>query len=96
MDYVQIVTTLGSAVTVIYAIKSSFDKKFDAIDKKFDGIHSEIKEVRSEIREVRKEINSVSDRISKVEGEMDTIRSMLHALIGGLLSQKTGTDGKDH
>lgn len=78
MDYVSIMTTIASAVTIIYTIKSSADKKLDKIDKRFDKIEDILR--------------NHDQRTSKMEGEVSSVRNMLHALVGSLVGHKTGTE----
>lgn len=87
MDYVQFITTVGTAVSTIYVIKSSFDKKIEEVKL-------EINQLREEVKSQRSEISHLSSKISNTEGEMAIIRSMLHALVGSLIGHKTGTEGK--
>jgi hypothetical protein len=80
MDYVQIITSIGTVVSTVYILKTSLDKKFDRIDKRFDKIEEILR--------------NQDQRISKLEGEVEGMRGMLQTIVGFLLGHKTGTDLK--
>lgn len=89
MDYVHIMTTVASAVTVIYTIKTSLDKRFEGVDKRFEGVNKRFDKIEEILR-------NQDQRISKLEGEVEGMRGMLQTIVGFLLGHRTGTDGKNH
>lgn len=81
MDYVTLITTVGTIVSTIYILKTSLDKKFDKIDQRFDKIE---------------ELLRMQDqRISKLEvEEVEGMRGMLQTIVGFLLGHRKGKEGK--
>ena len=88
MEFATIMTTVAAAVTVIFTINSSLNKKFDDLRLDNKCLKNEIRKLDEKISKT--ELNLI-ERMSNVEGEMDSIRNMMNTLLTAFLGNNTGT-----
>lgn len=63
MDNLQILSTLGSALSVYIFIRMGARKEIK-------GLKEEFKEVKEELKTINKNVQSLDSRISRIEGQL--------------------------
>lgn len=77
MDYVPIITTVGTVVSTVYILKCVLDKKFDKIEERMDKMDAKIDSLGNRMTKLEERVGGLENRMNHLEGMLQTIVSFL-------------------